>query len=300
MELHLPPTSAYTLNPSLDFESAKQQAIDKRLTIVSSGLGGLFSRPKPEEVDWVYSEIRLESFWHMACTVRYVFERNKTFNVPVTGIEVRKVTLLGQEFEVAAVQQAAQPAQSAGLLQQIGQIGQQIGISSTAPRIFSVAGVEYCVDETKQDRFLDAVTGQAMPTGAEYAKKEKTELTDLSMLSTEEVIVIPPQLSAAKIAKSVLSGMVKPIQADKILEETTTVEALDLYFRPIYAFEFAWKAKNKTGVAEFDAVTGSMTNGKAVHTRSDKPLTREALFDINADTATSLMPVAAGNVKLVE
>ena len=94
--------------------------------------------------------------------------------------------------------------------------------------------------------------------------------------------------------------MAKQIQADKILEETTTIEALDLFFRPIYAFEFAWKLKNKTGVAEFDVVTGSMTNGKALHTRGDKPITRDILFDINADTATSLMPVAAGNVKLVE
>jgi hypothetical protein len=94
--------------------------------------------------------------------------------------------------------------------------------------------------------------------------------------------------------------MTKPIQADKILEETATIEVLDLFFRPIYAFEFAWKAKNKTGVAEFDVVTGSLTSGQALHTRGVKPITRENLFDINADTATSLMPVAAGNVKLIE
>ncbi len=42
-----------------------------------------------------------------------------------------------------------------------------------------------------------------------------------------------------------------------------------------------------------------MINGKALHTKSDKDITRENLFDINAETVTSLIPVAAGNVQLV-
>ena len=52
-------------------------------------------------------------------------------------------------------------------------------------------------------------------------------------------------------------------------------------------------------MAEFDAVTGAMISGQALHTKSDKDITRESLFDINADTVTSLVPVAAGNVQLV-
>lgn len=293
MDVRLAPTHVYTLNPSLDFEAAKQQAIDKRLGIVSGGLGSLFSRPKPEEVDLVYAEIRYESFWHVVCSVRYVFERNKDFTVPVTGVEVRTVTLLGQEFEIAA--QPAQPAASGGFL---SQLGQQMGLSGTA-RSFTVPGVEHCIDENRQEQYLDAVNGQLLQLGAEYAQKDKTEVTDLSPLATDEVLVVAPQLSATKVAKQVLTAMTKQIQADKFLEEATHIEALDLYFRPVYAFEFAWKPKNKTGVAEFDAVTGNMISGKALHTRSDKAITREELFDINADTVTGLIPTAAGNVKLV-
>ena len=296
MELRLPQTHIYTLNPSLDFESAKQQAFDKRVGVVAGGLGGLLSRPKPDDVELVYDEARLESFWHIACTVRYVFERSRTFSVPITSAEVRSVTLLGQDFEVAAQQP---PQQSPGQPALFQQIGHQIGLSSTA-RGFSIPGVEHCVDENRQERYLDAVNGQALQLGADYASKDKTEVHELSELAAGNTLIVPPQLSAARVAKSVLSTMAKPIQADKILEETATIEVLDLYFRPIYAFEFAWKAKNKTGVAEFDGVTGSMTNGQALHTRGDKPITRDLLFDINADTATSLMPVAAGNVKLVE
>ena len=293
MDVHLAPTHIYTLNPTLDFEAAEQQAIDKRITTVAGGLGGLFSRPKPEEVDLVYKEIRYESFWHVVCNVRHVFERNKDFTVPVTGVEVRTVTILGQAFEIAA--QQAQPAQSGGFL---SQLGQQIGMSNTV-RTFTLAGVEHCIDENRQVQYLDAVNGQPLQLGADLVQKEKTEVVDLAPLATGDVLVVVPQLSAAKIARSVLASMIKPIQADKILEETISIETLDLYFRPIYAFEFAWKPKNKTGVAEFDAVTGVMTSGKALHTKSDKDITRESLFDINAETVTSLIPTAAGNVQLL-
>jgi hypothetical protein len=289
MDVHLATTHIYALNAALDFEAAKQQAIDKRLGLVAGGLGGLLSRPKPEEVDLVYSEIRFEPFWHTVCATRYAFERNKEFAVPVSGVEVRKVTILGQEFEVAAQEPQGQPS----ILKQLGLTG--------AIRTFSVPGVEHCVDENRQERVLDAVTGQpAQANAAEYIHKEKTEMPDLSAFTSGDALVVLPSAKATQIVKTLLATMVKPIQADKILEEVTSIETLDLYFRPVYAFEFAWKPKNKTGVAEFDAVTGAMTGGKALHTKSDKPVSREGLFDINSDTVTSILPAASTNVKLIE
>ena len=251
-------------------------------------MGSLLSRPKPEEVDLTYSETRYEAFWHLVCTVRYEFERKKDFHVAVAGNEVRKVTLLGQEFEVAA----PAPAQGGGgFLQQIGVGG--------AARSFTLAGVEYCVDENKQERFLDAATGQPLPPAAEYVKKDKSEIVDLALLASDQHLIVPPQQSASKIAKALLATMVKQIQADKILSDVVEINTLDLYFRPIYAFEFTWKTKSKTGIAEFDAATGNMINGKVARGQADKPITKEELFDINNETVTSLVPTTSGNVKLV-
>src|SRR5512140_2388934 len=205
MDLRLPVPHAYILNPTLNREGAQQQAVDKRLTIVAGGLTGLFSRPKPEEVDLAYSEFRYEAFWHVVATVRYAFERNKTYTVPVTGVEVRKVTVLGQELEVVAQQPQPQQSSPSGFLQQIGQ---QIGISNTA-RTFSLPGVESCIDENRQERYLDAVAGQAVAAGADYLKKDKTELTDFSTLSTEGALVVAPQMTASKVLRSLLATMIK-------------------------------------------------------------------------------------------
>lgn len=286
MDIRLAPPHIYVLNPVLDFEAAKQQAIDKRLNLVASGIGALLSRPKPEEVDLVYTETRLDPLWHLVCNVRFVFDRNRVFQVPVTGVEVRNVSMLGQEFEIAA-----QPPAQPGLLQQLGLGG--------AARMFSVAGVEHCIDENRQERILDAVNGQPAQVSAETLSKEKMEVTDVTTLASGEALAIPPQITAAQVVKTLLATMIKSVQADRVVEEVAHIETLDLYFKPVYAFEFAWKPKNKTGVAEFDAVSGAMVNGKALHARSDNPLVREAWFDITAESVTALMPNAAINARLI-
>jgi hypothetical protein len=286
MDIRLAPTRIFVLKPVLDLEAARQQAVDKRLGVVAGGIGALLARPKPEEVDLVYVETRYEPVWHVVCTVRFAFERHREFSVPVTGVEVRSVTLFGQEFAVAA-----QPQTQPGILQQIGLGG--------ALRTFSVPGVEHCVDESRQERILDAVTGQPAPLTADFLAREKVEVSDLEALLNEEALVVPPQTTAAPIVKPLLAAMIKPIQADRVTEEVARIDTLDLYFRPLYAFEFAWKPKNKTGVAEFDAITGAMTTGKAVHARSERPLSRETLFDINASTVTTLMPSATISARLV-
>jgi hypothetical protein len=297
MDLRLPTPHAFIVNPTLQRDDAQQQAIDKRTSIVGGGLGGLLSRPKPEEVDLAYAESRYEAFWHVVATVRYVFERNKSFTVPVAGAEVRKVTVLGQEFEVVAPQPQQQPQQSspAGFLQQIGQ---QIGIAGNVTRTFSIPGVEYCIDENRQERFLETVGGQAVQAGADYVKKDKTEVTDLSVLTADGALVATPQMTASKVLRSLLATMAKQIQADKLLEESTIIETCDLYFRPVYAFELAWRPKNKVAVVEFDGVTGAMITGKVMRTGGTM-LAPEALFDINADSIASLFPSTVSNVQLV-
>ena len=295
MELRLPPIKAFALKPTLAPEIAQQQAVDKRVSIVAGGLSGLFSRPKPEEVDLSYAESRYEAFWHVVCTVRYVFERNKSFSVSVTAPEVRKVTILGQEFEVAAPAAPQQPQQSSptAFLQQIGQ---QIGLSNTGPRTFSVPGVEYCVDENRQERFLEAVSGQAVAAGADYVRKESMELTNLEDLTGGGALIVTPQLSASRTLRTLLGTMIKQIQADNVLEEVTAVETLNLYFRPIYAFEFSWRPKNKTAITEFDGVTGAMATGKLA--RANGTLSAEDLFDITPDNVASLFPSFVGNVQV--
>ena len=61
-----------------------------------------------------------------------------------------------------------------------------------------------------------------------------------------------------------------------------------------------WKLKDKTAVAEFDAVTGEMRNAKALRPSLNINISRDALFDIGADTIGMIVPGANIAVKLAK
>ena len=53
-------------------------------------------------------------------------------------------------------------------------------------------------------------------------------------------------------------------------------------------------------MAEFDGVTGEMRNGKALRPMLNISITRDALFDIGADTVGMIVPGANIAVKLAK
>jgi hypothetical protein len=98
-----------------------------------------------------------------------------------------------------------------------------------------------------------------------------------------------------------MSEVVKPVQAQTILEERVDVEAIDLFFRPVYAFEYEWTPKNKRVVIEFDALTGdTRTDGKKLGDQIKGIWTRDLLFDLTADAVGVFVPGGSIAVKLVK
>ena len=95
--------------------------------------------------------------------------------------------------------------------------------------------------------------------------------------------------------------MIKGIQADKIIEENVSVECVDLYYRPVYAFKFLWKPKNKEAIVEVNGLTGEV--GTGVRTFSEylgKILDQNFLFDVGADAAGMLIPGGSIAVKIAK
>ena len=68
-----------------------------------------------------------------------------------------------------------------------------------------------------------------------------------------------------------------------------TFESALLYYRPVYAFEYAWR--DKRGVVEIDALTGNVNKeGSMLVSKARDLMTRETLLDIGAELANSLVP----------
>lgn len=48
----------------------------------------------------------------------------------------------------------------------------------------------------------------------------------------------PPQARATAVVRDILIGMIKSVQAARIIEDSVGVERVDLYYRPVYAFQY--------------------------------------------------------------
>jgi len=271
MEIKFTQGCVFVLKETLSWEQAKEQAWDKKTRVFSSGLGKLFTRPKTADVKISDQEKRWEPFWHVRCTSSYVYDRTRHYQIPITQPQVRTVIIDDREY-----------------------------IPGGDPRNFTLVGLEKCREGETAERIVNAVTGEP-EDWAHYLEFEAEPLPGLPKWAPDEGIVVPAKVRASTIVREALATLIKPLDADTIHEDLLTIEGVDLYFRPVYAFEFHWKPKERTAVAEFDGLTGNLiTDGASIRETVDKMLTPEVLFDVGIDAIDLLVPGGGIAIKLAK
>lgn len=261
----------FRLLPTLSMDDAREKAWDKKTSVFGSGLTGLFSRPKSEDVKITYSEFRYEPFWHIACNVRCEYDRTRSYKIPVLAPEVKRVTVEGKDYTIGA-----------------------------EPRQFAITGTEHCIEEYGTEVIFDAVPGLEQKW-EKYLHFDKESVIDIDKLPTDGCIVVMPEMRASAAIRQVLASVLRPIQADIIHEEKANIRIVDLYFRPVYAFEYKWESKGKTTVALFDGLTGVMTSGGVtLRQQFEKIITRDLIFDVGANAADLLLPGSSIALKVAK
>ena len=274
MDIYLGTEKAFYFIPQFSPEVARDRLEQKKTNLVAGTVGALISRPKPEEIQMISMESRLESFWMISAFAHTKYDRSRTYIVPVNGAEVQSVTALGQEIPVA--------------------------VSSKNSPSFSFPGVEHCLEERRLSYTFDSITGEKSDF-SRYLTFPKSEITDLEHFSPEGTLVVPPQAHASAVVRPLLAELIKPVQAQVIHEERVDVEAIDLNFRPVYALEYEWAVKSKRVVLEFDGLTGEIrSGGKKLSDQIKGMLSRDLFFDVTADAAGMFIPGGSIAVKLVK
>jgi hypothetical protein len=273
MDIYLAAERAFHFIPQISLEVARDRLEQKKTSLVSGNLGALISRPKPDDIQIISFESRLEAFWVINVLVRTVYERNNTFSIPVCGTEVHHVTALGQDLPITANPK---------------------GVAS-----FLLNGVEHCIEERQHCFTFDGM-GTKMDL-SKYLSFAKNEIADLGQFAPAGVLVVPPHAHATTVVRAVLAEVIKPVQAQVIHEERVNVEALDINFRPVYAFEYEWVTKGKRVILEFDGLTGEVhSGGKKLNDQIKGLITRDLIFDVTADAAGLIVPGGSIAVKLVK
>jgi hypothetical protein len=261
------------LEPRLAYEDLLRRAEERKTGALGTGLGGLLSRPKPEEVVLGTVQRRVEPFWHISATAHYVYDRTRSYSVPASATDVRSVTLLGQDFGTVA-----------------GGKGQ--------PASFGLEVLEHCSEDFREEVWLDGATGSPVGAGPTLLAGPQQEVEDPTALAADDTLVVPPEQRASAIVRQLLAKLLRPLQADAMFEERLAVEHLELVYRPIIAFEFVLPAKDRRGVVEVDALTGETKTATSLKLQISRRVSRDALFDIGADTVGLLVPGGSIAVKL--
>jgi len=272
MEITVADERALLLKEQLSMDQAEGRAWSGKTDAFGAiaKMTSFLQRPKDDDFELVYKEHRYQPFWHVVCNAHYVYERSRQYPLALSGPEVEAVTIEGTRYQATN-----------GLV--------------------TLTGLEHCREESHQEVFVEGISGEKVPTLADYLKFQATEVPveELDDFAPEGTIVVPPQARASAIVREVLAGMIKNVEADRILEEQVEVERVDLYYRPVYAFQYRWLSKGKEAVMEYDALTGQLqAGGKTFQQYVGKVLDPEFLFDMGVDTVDLLVPGGGIAIKL--
>lgn len=275
MDIILCEEQAFFYVPQVSLEVAQDRVEHKKAQLLAGAVGALLTRPKPEEIQMISLENRLEPFWLVRISARVVYDRVVTYSVPVGGADVQKVEICGQEFIPE--------------------------VKGKEPPRLSLNAIEHCRDDRQAQHTFDALTGEAKDL-SKYLPFAKTVIDDLDHFAPNGVLVIPPQVRATAVTRQVMVEVIKPVHnANTIQEEVVSVEALELSFRPVYAFEYEWAAKGKRSIIEFDGLTGEVNaGGRKMRDQIKQIVTKDLLFDVTADAVGLIIPGGSIAVKLVK
>ncbi|HEY2707777.1 MAG TPA: hypothetical protein VGI95_06965 [Caulobacteraceae bacterium] len=224
-------------------------------------MSGLLARPKDDEFEVIYREKRLQPFWRIASYAVSRYERTRTYPITLAP-EVKRVVIDGQERPVEAHR-------------------------------VSVEGLETCEEETRRQVLIDGLTGAEDTTLGRYLDFEAApgDAEQFAALSANQVVVLAPQVKASVLVRDAVAKAIGRIEADRIIEETVELEAVDLYYRPVYAFRY--RRAGKEAVVEVDGLTGDASPaGKTFEDHLGKILEPKFLLDLSAEAANIFIPGA--------
>lgn len=253
--------------------AATEQASKKKLN--AFGLAAKlnpFKRPKDETVLLTKHVQRYEPFWHVTTSRAVDFSREINYPVEIGNSYATQVVINGNEFPIA---------------------------EKSGKRSINISAVEYCHRKIDYQDHIDGL-GRESKKGVLENFLRKYKFQEHESIQLQEAI--PLKVSVATLLQKINQTLSsEAINAHEIQQDAISIEKAHLYYRPVFAFEFAWTTEDKVGVIEVDGLTGEVIeNGQWFKDKMDTILTRDMLFEASAEIAGVIVPGGSFAVKVVE
>ncbi len=261
MQVELADERIILLADRFNLDHAEGRAWAKRVDAFGTvaRLGNLLSRGGTEDYQCVYRERRLQPFWRVHTRSIASYERMRTFSVPVPP-EVRSVAIAGV-------------------------------LRTVEGRQFRIDGLESCWEDTEREALFDGLTRAETPALSGYLGFQGS-MADAGMLAQAAqsgTVVVPPSSKSSALVREAVSAAIGRIEADRVLEERLIVDAVDLFYRPVYAFRYSHAGRE--AVIEFDGLTGeARPGGTTFEQYLGKVLEPRFLLDAGVEAVNMFVP----------
>ncbi|MBI4150779.1 hypothetical protein HY492_01505 [Candidatus Woesearchaeota archaeon] len=226
-----------------------------------TGIMKAFDRSRGDIILTGYRK-RFEPFWHIQAESFFEYKRKNTYQFPVAP-EVQSVTIAKHTLKV-------HPDEPVILFE----------------------GTDHCFEHFRKETVQDALREK----GKDYAKyldSKSKFLRDLKDLQRSDHDIMPVQIRASYLLNMIYKDIIKPIQADEVLDERVVINKLTLYLAPIHVFEFKEENRDKQATIEVDGITGTWQKGVSlVADLTKKYWSGETVFDISTEVAGNILPGA--------
>lgn len=253
---------------------AAQEQAEKRKLDAFGKLARLnpFDRPKIDTVALAKSELRYEPFWSVSATRQVDYIHESVYPVQIANAHALKMSIGDCDFEV---------------------------VRSGGKGRIQVPVREHCHRKIEVAMYLDGIRREIKPALLQnYVEKYKA-LEVEEVAQPKAVVNQLPFESVFQIVKSRLAS--EAIDAHVITSDEIQLDKFHLFYRPVFAFEFAWTTSGKVGVIEIDGLTGEAEdNGEWMRDKIDKVMTREMLFSISGEVAGALIPGGGTLVRVID
>src|SRR3989344_2103965 len=151
-------------------------------------------------------------------------------------------------------------------------IGEKVFEINPEKPICAITGEDHCIEHYEEEVVTDANAGKELMKHGE--------------------IVVPAKIRASFLVRDLMKKLIKPVHADKILQEKVIVTTCVLYFRPVYCFMFTEESTKKVKVLEVDALTGEVKVGSIIGKQLKELVHEDTLFDLGTEAVSTFIPGA--------
>ena len=250
--LSIPTTLAtprcFVLKPVINIAQAYTQAGEYKSKAFGFDIKRAFStigRKKEDRIEAKLLHRRLVPFWQIKCRSHFDYTRINEYSIAAHDPEAVLLTLQGNDKE-------GQKTESEYRVDQSGRSKGKVRLT----------GIERCVKDRAENAWIDSYvrTDDLSPKDIDPQRKYLSDLalqnpipirnledfaTTLTIDNTLffeddlETIVVPPLETADNVVRHTLRKVMIPIEAASIFDWLLDVSIVDLYFRPLYVFQFS-------------------------------------------------------------